>query len=58
MMTTNLRSTLHRDGSVTIWSVYEQRWTRCAKVSDREYAAMDAAERARVTRHIARHRAE
>lgn len=45
--------TLHRDGTVTIWCVYTQSWSRGAP-SDRDLAAMDAKTRARVERHVAR----
>lgn len=48
------RSTLHRDGSVTIWDVYEQCWTRQTRLSDEQSASLDRAERARIARHLAR----
>lgn len=45
----------HRDGTVTYWSVYEQRWVvRAEQVPDRELAAMGTEERERVIRHLAR----
>lgn len=49
------RPTYHRDGTVTIWSVYQQRWLRVSarKVSDRELAAMPEAWRARILRMAA-----
>lgn len=43
-------STLHRDGSVTYWSVYRKEWTRVysqAEIPDREWAAADEQTRAR-----------
>ena len=44
-------TTVHDDGTVTYWSVYEQVWHHRAEVvPDRELAAMSAAERQRVTR--------
>ena len=46
--------TLHRDGSITFWSVYNQCWTRTVRVSDRELAAMHADDRKRVVRQMAR----
>lgn len=55
--TDTLRPTLHRDGTITMWSVYEQRWVRTRNVSDRELAAMSSEERARVVRHMERHAA-
>ena len=50
-------ATLHRDGSATYWSVYEQRWLDAEMVSaipDREYAAMSDGDRERVLRHLRR----
>jgi len=49
--------TLHRDGSITFWSVYNQCWTRSVRVSDRELAAMPDADRKRVVRQMARYAA-
>lgn len=47
--------TLHRDGTVTFWSVYSQTWRRrVGQVENRELAAMSPEERARVLRHLAR----
>lgn len=46
---------LHRDGTVTFWSVYSQRWIRrTTVVSDREYAAMGDTDRHRITAHLGR----
>ena len=44
--------TLHRDGSVTLWDVYVQQWTRTDAPSDALYATLTSAERARIDRHI------
>jgi len=50
-MSESPHTTVHRDGTVTYWSVYEQCWhPRAEVVPDRELAAMSAAERKRVTR--------
>lgn len=49
--------TLHRDGSVTFWSVYDQRWARSVRVPDLELAAMRASDRKRVLRQMARYNA-
>jgi hypothetical protein len=49
------RPTYHRNGAVSIWSVYEQRWRYCLTiedVGDREFAAMGARERERVMGHL------
>lgn len=57
-MKPDLRTTIHRDGTVTYWSVYEQRWYDHAfGVPDRELAAMRYDERERVLRAMARHNA-
>jgi hypothetical protein len=49
--------TLHRDGSITFWSVYNQCWTRAVRVSDCELAAMHADDRKRCQRQMARYNA-
>lgn len=52
-MKTTYQSTYHRDGTVTYWSVYHQVWVRRAHaIPDREYAAMNAKERAKALRHL------
>lgn len=45
----------HRDGSVTVWDVYTQSWQRGTSLSDRVSASLTAGQRARITRHLARH---
>lgn len=44
---------LHRDGTVTLWDVHTQSWSRGAP-SNRNLASMDAATRSRVERHVVR----
>jgi len=53
-MGTKMRPILHRDGSVTYWSVYRQVWCRhhTTLVEDQEYAAMSAADRQQVLKHM------
>ena len=52
-------TTIHKDGTVTYWSVYQQQWVRrVLRVPDQELAAMSADERARVVRAIPYLRAE
>ena len=46
--------TYHRDGTVTYWSVYSQVWVRASHLSDKELAARDSSERARIIRHTSR----
>lgn len=53
-MSMSYRSTLHRDGTVTLWDVYAQAWVRTTRPADRDLAAMDHAERARVEEHLSR----
>lgn len=51
----SVKTTCHRDGTVTYWSVYRQCWvSRAADVPDRELAAMSSDERERVLRHLVR----
>lgn len=47
--TMKLNTKYHEDGTVTFWSVYEQRWINHAqRVPDRELAAMPTDEREEV----------
>lgn len=48
------KTSYHRDGTVTYWSVYSQTWQRSSRVSDAELAAMSHDERERVLRHTGR----
>lgn len=49
----NLKTTYHRDGTVTYWSVYEEMWLNHADdVPDQELAAMSSEERAKVLSHL------
>lgn len=48
------KTSYHRDGTVTYWSVYSQTWQRSSRVSDAELAAMGHDERERVLRHTMR----
>lgn len=53
-----LKPKLHKDGTVTYWSVYAQIWERrVAHVPDRELAAMETRDRERVQRHLQKHAA-
>lgn len=50
-----IKTTYHRDGTVTYWSVYNQVWARRASsVPNKELAAMSGDERERVQRHLGR----
>ena len=46
----NLKTTYHRDGTVTLWNVYTQQWERIAadRVSDQIMASLNDAERRRI----------
>lgn len=49
----------HRDGSVTLWDCYEQRWMRYrTPISNRISATLTDAERVRISRHAERHAAK
>jgi hypothetical protein len=50
------RTTLHRDGSVTVWDVFAQGWERTRKPSAKILASLGHDERERVLAHIARHK--
>jgi hypothetical protein len=50
----SFKTTFHRNGEVTIWNVYTQTWQRSRRISDDVLASLDASERARVLRHIAK----
>jgi len=51
----SIKTKFRRDGSLTYWSVYEQRWLSAWAVPDRELAAMGEKERARVQRFLKKH---
>ena len=48
---TNAQSTFHRDGTVSYWDLYEQRWCRACTFDDRTLATFDDALRERIARH-------
>ena len=47
----NVKTKFHRDGTVTVWDVYLQQWTRTAHPSDAVLASLMPRERDRVIRH-------
>lgn len=50
---TPYRTTYHRDGSVTLWDVYRQQWTRCHGVPrDEVLSSLSDDERRRVLSHL------
>jgi hypothetical protein len=50
-----MKTTYHRDGTVTYWSVFLQQWVKRANsVPDVELAAMSANERVKVLKHLAK----
>ena len=50
----NYRTTYHKDGTVTVWDVYQQQWCRrVAHLPDHVLASLDPAEREKVIRHLA-----
>jgi hypothetical protein len=46
--------TLHRDGSITFWSVIFQTWRKTTCISDAELASLHPDDRKRVLRQLAR----
>lgn len=49
----SIKTTYHRDGTITYWSVYSQMWIKRASViPDRELAAMPSGEREKAQRHL------
>jgi hypothetical protein len=46
------RTTFHRDGTITFWNVYQQRWQRqrASSMSDQDLASMSQKDRARTLR--------
>jgi hypothetical protein len=46
------KTTYHRDGTVTLWDVYEQRWLRvdASQISNQLLATLTPAERARIAK--------
>ena len=46
------RTTYHRDGTVTVWDVYQAAWVRTSTPTDQLLATLDADERERVKRHV------
>jgi len=55
VMSAPIRPVLHRDGTVTYWSVYEQRWEQHqVGIPDHELAALSPSERKRVQAHLSR----
>lgn len=50
-----VKLTLHRDGTVTYWSVYQQSWcVHVVRIPDRELAAMSRSEVSRILQHFAK----
>lgn len=57
-MSSNIPTTCHRDGTVTIWDIYDQGWTRVPAdaVPHRLLATLTKTERRRISRLAARKR--
>jgi len=52
----NIDTVFHRDGYITFWAVYEQRWVRTNDPCPREWAAITSRERAMWEKHFSKHR--
>lgn len=50
-MKTTIKTTYHRDATVTIWDVYTQQWRRTGRPPDAVLASLSEPERTRVMRH-------
>jgi len=52
----NFKTTYHRDGSVTLWNVFEQRWVRvrASRTPDEILATLSPEERKRIAKIAAR----
>lgn len=46
------KTKFHRDATVTLWDVYTQSWERTSRPTDAQLAALPAAERERVQKHV------
>jgi len=46
-----MKTTYHRDNTVTVWNVYTQQWIRTERPSDRLLATLSETERTRVIKH-------
>jgi hypothetical protein len=53
-----MKTTYHRDGTVTLWHVYEQAWHRTGAPTGRLLASLDPDERLKVLRHTKKWRTE
>ena len=50
-----MKLSLHRDGTVTYWSVYQQSWcVHVVRIPDRELAAMSTRDVSRILRHFSK----
>ena len=47
----DFKTRYHRDGSVTVWDVYQQQWVRTTRPEDRVLASLSTDERERVMAH-------
>ena len=44
--------TLHKDGTVTYWSVHKQNWQHGSRVPDKDFAALTTEEQEAIDKHI------
>lgn len=50
-----MRTTFHKDGTMTYWSVYSQTWRRSYGISNDDLRAMSPQMQAKVSAHMVRH---
>lgn len=48
---------LHHDGTITVWDVYTQSWTRTAQPRDEVLASLPPVTRERIIAHLTKHTA-
>lgn len=48
----NGKSTLHRDGSISLFDIYSQQWQRLFEVSDKVLATLSEVERSKIQNHL------
>jgi hypothetical protein len=46
--------TYHRDGTITFWDVYQQRWTRTDNPSDQQLSTLPLAQVDKIKEHVSK----
>lgn len=53
-----MKNKLHKDGTVTIWDIYEQKWKRVEWITDEVLASFPQKEREKILKHLSRQKGE